>query len=97
MLKRTQTPIKKERDKMKNKLFKCNLRSTSLRIVNLPSEIWKDLLNWNLNDELVFCVEEVHEQDKDGIISSGIRIVRKKDYSDEDRTDFICASYIEEI
>ena len=65
---------------MKNKLFKCNLRSTSSRIVNLPSEIWKEA-GWSINDEVHIEVREM--ESSDGLTWKGVVIEREKDWTEK--------------
>ena len=68
-------------------------------MVNMPSEIWKDILKWKLNDELVFIVEEVHlmrfqNEHKNKIISRGLRIERKKDQTEENNYHLVRGRHI---
>jgi len=79
---------------MKDKLYGCILRNTSNKMVNMPSEIWKDILKWKLNDELVFIVEEVHHEHKNKIISRGLRIERKKDQTEENNYHLVRGRHI---
>jgi bifunctional DNA-binding transcriptional regulator/antitoxin component of YhaV-PrlF toxin-antitoxin module len=60
--------------------MKVALRNTGYKMVNIPSEIWKEA-GWSINDEVHIEVREM--ESSDGLIWKGVVIEREKDWTEE--------------
>jgi len=60
--------------------MKVTLRNTGSKMVNIPSEIWKEA-GWSINDEVRIEVRKMG--DFDGLRWKCILIEREKDWTEE--------------
>ena len=60
--------------------MKVVLRNTESKMVNIPSEIWKEA-GWSINDEVHIEVREM--ESSDGLTWKGVVIEREKDWTEE--------------
>ena len=60
--------------------MKVILKSTERRVINIPSEIWKEA-GWDYGEEVDIVVREM--ESTDGLTWNGIVIEREKDWTEE--------------
>ena len=60
--------------------MKVALRNTEYKMVNIPSEIWREA-GWSINDEVHIEVREM--ESSDGLTWKGVVIEREKDWTEE--------------